>query len=55
MKSIEMCVYLQSIFYILSNYQPLHEHLIQHKVGKSCVDVLEYQMDRFDLRYSEYI
>lgn len=55
MKSIEMCVYLQSIFYVLSNYQQFHQYLIEHKVGKSCVDVLEYQIDRFDIRYSEYI
>lgn len=53
--SIEMCVYLQCFFYVLSNYQQFHEYLIQHKVGKSCVDILEYQIDRFDLRYSEYI
>ena len=50
-----MCVYLQSIFYVLSNYQQFHQYLIEHKVGKSCVDVLEYQIDRFDIRYSEYI
>jgi hypothetical protein len=50
-----MCVYLQSIFYVLSNYHQFHQYLIEHKVGKSCVDVLEYQIDRFDIRYSEYI
>ena len=50
-----MCVYLQCFFYFLSNYTDFHQHLSQHKVGKTCLDVLEYQIGRFDLRYSEYI
>ena len=54
-KSIELCVYLQCIFYVLANYTPFHEYLTQFQVGKATMDIIEYQIDRFDIRYSEYI
>lgn len=48
-------MYLQCIFYVLANYRPFHEYLTQFQVGKATMDIIEYQIDRFDIRYSEYI
>ena len=54
-KSIELCVHVQCIFCVLANYQEFHEKLTQFQVGKATMDVIEYQIERFDIRYSEYI
>ena len=54
-RNIDLSVYILSIFYILSNYQQFQELLTENKVGLSIIDVLENQIQRFDLLYSEYI
>lgn len=54
-RNIDLSVYILSIFYILSNYRQFHEYVTSNQVGKSILDVLENQLQRFDLLYSEYI
>ena len=54
-RNIDLSVYLLSIFYILSNYSQFQDLLTDNKVGISIIDVLENQIQRFDLLYSEYI
>jgi hypothetical protein len=48
-------VYILSTFYILSNYKQFQEVLTENKVGATIIEVLENQIQRFDLMYSEYI
>ena len=54
-RNIDLSVYILSVFYILSNYQQFQELLTENKVGLAVIDVLEHQIQRFDLLYSEYI
>ena len=54
-KSIDLSVSILSIFYILSHYRQFQEYVTQHQIGKAIFDVLENQIQRFDLLYSEYI
>lgn len=54
-RNIDLSVYILSVFYILSNYQQFQELLTDNKVGITIIDVLENQIQRFDLLYSEYI
>lgn len=54
-RSIDLSVSTLSIFYILSNYAQFQELLTENQVGKNILDVLENQITRFDLLYSEYI
>lgn len=45
-----------SVFYILSHYRQFQEYVTEHqKIGKTIIDVLSNQIQRFDLLYSEYI
>lgn len=44
-----------SVFYILSHYRQFHGYITDHQIGKTVVDVLANQVQRFDLLYSEYI
>lgn len=44
-----------SIFYILSQYRQFQEYVTQHQIGKTVIDVMQNQIQRFDLLYSEYI
>jgi Kinesin-associated protein (KAP) len=39
----------------LSNYKQFQELLTENKVGATIIEVLENQIQRFDLLYSEYI
>jgi hypothetical protein len=54
-RSIDLSVYILSTFYILSNYRQFQEVLTENKVGATIMEVLENQIQRFDLMYSEYI
>lgn len=54
-RNIDFSVYTLSIFYILSNYAQFQELLRENQIGKTILDVLENQISRFDLLYSEYI
>lgn len=54
-RSIDLSVYILSTFYILSNYKQFQEVLTENKVGATIIEVLENQIQRFDLMYSEYI
>ncbi len=54
-RNIDLSVYILSIFYILSNYQQFQDLLTENKVGITIMEVLENQIQRFDLLYSEYI
>jgi len=48
-------VTILSIFYILSHYRQFQEYVTQHQIGKTVIDILQNQIQRFDLMYSEYI
>lgn len=51
-RSIDLSVYILSTFYILSNYRQFQEVLTENKVGATIMEVLENQIQRFDLMYS---
>ncbi len=40
---------------MLSHYRQFQEYVTQHQIGKTIIDVLQHQIQRFDLLYSEYI
>lgn len=50
-----MSVSILSIFYMLSHYREFHGFVTDHQIGKTITDVLQNQIQRFDLLYSEYI
>lgn len=54
-KSTELTIYLACIFFVYSNYQQFHEVLLSNQVGDSTMKILEYHIDRFDLRYAEFM
>ena len=54
-RNIDLSVNVLCIFYILSNYRQFQDYVTEHQVGKTVIDVLENQIQRFDLLYSEYI
>lgn len=54
-RNIDLSVYILSVFYILSNYKQFQDLLTENKVGTTIIEVLENQIQRFDLLYSEYI
>ena len=54
-RNIDLTVYALSSFYILSNYRQFQEFITEHQVGKVIMEILENQIQRFDLLYSEYI
>lgn len=54
-KSIDLSVSILSIFYILSHYRQFQEYVTQHQIGKTVIDIMQNQIQRFDLFYSEYI
>jgi len=54
-RNIDLSVNVLCIFYILSNYRQFQEYVTEQQVGKTVIDVLENQIQRFDLLYSEYI
>lgn len=40
---------------MLSHYREFHNLVTDHQIGKTITDVLQNQIQRFDLLYSEYI
>jgi hypothetical protein len=53
-KSMDLCLYLLSSFYVLSNYAEFHSVLLQNQLGDTTMKCIEYQIQRFDLRVAEY-
>mmetsp|Transcript_39500 Transcript_39500/g.35276 ORF Transcript_39500/g.35276 Transcript_39500/m.35276 type:complete len:138 (-) Transcript_39500:1607-2020(-) len=53
-KSLEMSIAILSTFYYLSNYEEFHDLLMNNKTGDTTMKIIEYQIQRFDLRINEY-
>mmetsp|Transcript_30666 Transcript_30666/g.30305 ORF Transcript_30666/g.30305 Transcript_30666/m.30305 type:complete len:609 (-) Transcript_30666:29-1855(-) len=51
--SMELSLYLSGVFYIISNYSQLHQIVLQNQIGDTCMKIIEYHIQRHELRRSE--
>lgn len=49
-KSMDLSLYLSTLFFMLSNYSQFHPILLQNQIGDSSIKILEHHIARHDLR-----
>ncbi len=54
-KSLELALHALCVFYVISNYRQFVKFLTDNQVGKTVLELINHQVQRFDLLYSEYL
>jgi hypothetical protein len=54
-KSMELCSNLLCFIYLLAHYSQFHELLKEEQVGSTTLEIVEYHLNRFDIRFVEYL
>lgn len=52
-KSLDLSTNIVYIFFCFSTYTHFHPVIVQHKIGSLCMDVIEYELRRFDQMKAE--
>jgi hypothetical protein len=51
----ELSLYLLCSFFVYSNFSDFHSKLVENQIGDSTLRIITYQINKFDVRYSEFI
>ena len=54
-KILELSIYLIYFFYAFSQYQMFHPLLLQRTVGETCMQIIDYNLMKYDYRKDELI
>jgi hypothetical protein len=52
-KSMELLINLLSFFYSFSFYEEFHPLLLNHSIGETCMNIIEYQYAKYVIRKNE--
>lgn len=54
-KGMELSIYLIDFFYSYSFYQMFHQFLVQRSIGEICVQIIDYNLMKYDFRKDEML
>jgi hypothetical protein len=53
--NIELLIHLLAFFYCFSNYEEFHEMLVDHSIGETCLNIIDFQYAKFTVRKLDII